>query len=83
MPQIEFFGLSTCVHCKRAKEYLDKCGQKYNCTYVDMLAGEERTKAIAEVKKHNPSMSFPTIVIGDKVVVGFNEQELAEALKEP
>ncbi|MCX5829517.1 MAG: glutaredoxin family protein, partial [Deltaproteobacteria bacterium] len=30
--------------------------------------------------KYNPNRSFPTIVIGDKVIIGFNEKALREAL---
>jgi glutaredoxin len=32
------------------------------------------------VKKLNPNCSFPTIIIGDKVIVGFKEDEIKEAL---
>jgi len=35
---------------------------------------------IDEVKKHNPACSFPTILIGGRVIVGFNEQAIREAL---
>jgi hypothetical protein len=35
---------------------------------------------IAEVKKFNPNCSFPTILIGDKVIVGLREKEIKEAL---
>jgi glutaredoxin len=47
---------------------------------VDMLQGEERTAIIEEVKKVNPNCSFPTILIGDQVIVGFKENEIKEAL---
>jgi hypothetical protein len=32
------------------------------------------------VKKWNPNCSFPTIIIGDKVIVGFKKDEIKEAL---
>jgi hypothetical protein len=38
-------------------------------------------KAIIEdVKKFNPRCSFPTIIIGETVVVGYKEKEIKEAL---
>ena len=55
-------------------------GVVYFCTDVDLLAGEERQRAIDEVRKINPSCSFPTILIGDKVIVGFDESAIREAL---
>ena len=47
---------------------------------VDLLEGEERAAIIEEVKKLNPNCSFPTILIGDQVIVGFKENEIKEAL---
>jgi len=32
------------------------------------------------VRKLNPRCSFPTIIIGDKVIVGHKEDEIKEAL---
>jgi glutaredoxin-like protein NrdH len=78
---IKLYALSTCVHCKKAKELLDKKGIDYDCTYVDRLSGEERTQAINEVKQYNPSLSFPTLVIGDDCIVGFKKQEIEDALE--
>ncbi len=47
---------------------------------MDLLQGDERTAIIEDVKKMNPNCSFPTIIIGDKVIVGFKEDEIKEAL---
>lgn len=77
---IRVFALSTCIHCKKAKEFLDKCGVNYEPTHVDQLTGQERSDAIDEVKKINPAQSFPTIIIGDTVIVGFRQEEIEKAL---
>jgi glutaredoxin-like protein NrdH len=77
---IKLYALSTCIHCKNTKEFLTGCGVEYKCIEVDKLSGEEREKVIEEVKSYNPLCSFPTIVIGDKVIVGFREDELKEVL---
>jgi len=37
-------------------------------------------ETLLKVKKFNPKCSFPTIIIGDKVIVGFKENEIREAL---
>jgi hypothetical protein len=47
---------------------------------VDLLDHEERVAILEDVKKWNPRCSFPTIVIGDKVVVGYREEEIKEVL---
>jgi len=74
------YALSTCIWCKRTRELLTALGVSFDYIYVDLLKGEDRTKAIEQVKHYNPSTSFPTLVIGDKSIVGFREKEIREAL---
>ena len=77
---IKVFSLSTCSHCRAVKKLLGKCGVKYEFTDVDQLDGEERKAILEDVRKFNPRCSFPTIVIGETVIVGFKEDEVRSAL---
>lgn len=79
-PEVKVYALSTCVHCRQAKEFLDTQDIDYDCVHVDLLTGDERKAAVEEVRKHNPSVSFPTIVIGDRVIVGFRRDEILAAI---
>jgi len=79
-PDVKIFSLSTCSHCKATKKFLGDCTIKYEFINVDQLQGDERKAIIADVKKFNPRCSFPTIIIGEKVIVGFKEKEIKEAL---
>jgi glutaredoxin len=74
------YTLSTCSHCKSTKKFLNDCKVQYEATDVDLLDGEERVAILEDVKKWNPRCSFPTIIIGDKVIVGYREDEIKEAL---
>lgn len=80
MTPVKIFSLSTCGHCKSTKKLLNDCTVKYDFVDVDLLQGEERAAILEEVKKFNPSCSFPTVIIGDKVIVGYKEKEIKEAL---
>jgi len=53
---------------------------EYECVEVDKLQGEAQSSVLDEVKKINPDCSFPTILIGDKVIVGYREKEIKEAI---
>ncbi|UCD90543.1 MAG: glutaredoxin family protein [Desulfobacterales bacterium] len=77
---VKIYALSTCSHCKSTKKFLDDCTIMYDVVDVDLLGGEERKAILEDVKKFNPKCSFPTIIIGDKVVVGYREKEIKEAL---
>jgi glutaredoxin-like protein NrdH len=79
-PRIKIYTLSTCGHCKSTKKFLDACAVRYDFTDVDLLEGQERSAILEDIKKWNPRCSFPTIIIGDKVIVGYREDEIKEAL---
>ena len=77
---VKIYTLSTCSHCKATKKLLGDHGVQYEFTDVDLLEGEERAQIINEVRQYNPACSFPTIIIGDKVIVGHKEEEIRTAL---
>ena len=79
-PPVKLYALTTCSHCKCTKELLNDCGIRFDCTDVDKLPKEELSAILEEIKKINERCSFPTIIIGDKVIVGYREKEIREAL---
>ena len=77
---VKIFSLSTCSHCKSTKKLLSECTVEYDFVDVDLLEGEERKAILEDVRGFNPKCSFPTIVIGGKVIVGYKEEDIKEAL---
>ena len=77
---VKLYALSTCIHCKDTREFLDKCGVDYDCVHVDNLDGDERRQILDEIKKTNPACAFPMLLIGGKVIIGFKREEIREAL---
>jgi glutaredoxin-like protein NrdH len=78
--EIKLYALSTCIHCRDTKSFLEKCGVDYDCVEVDKLEGEQRREIIDEIKKSNPGCAFPMLIIGNKVIIGFRKDEIKEAL---
>ncbi|HOP35581.1 MAG TPA: glutaredoxin family protein [Syntrophales bacterium] len=78
--KIRMYTLSTCSHCKAAKRFLEDNGIAYDYRDVDLLGPADRAAVLEDVKKLNPRLSFPTIVIGETVIVGFKEKEIREVL---
>lgn len=81
---VTLYGLSTCSHCRRAREYLEENEVEFNCVYVDKLEGDERASVIETVRKLNPRLSFPTILVSgasDEVIVGFEPDKLDKAIE--
>jgi len=77
---IKVYSLSTCSHCRSVKKLMDDCTVKYEFVDVDLLEGEERKAILDDIRKFNPRCSFPTIIIGEKVIVGYKEEKIREAL---
>jgi len=79
--RIKIYTLSTCGHCKATKKLMDECAIEYEFTDVDLLSGSELISVLEDVKKFNPLCTFPTIIIGDRVIIGFHEGAIREALE--
>ena len=79
-PKVKIFTLSTCSHCKATKKFLNDNGIKFDFVDVDQFQGAERETILEDVVQYNPQRSFPTIIIGDKVIIGFKEDDIRKAL---
>ena len=79
--KVMLYALSTCVWCRKTRLLLDELGVAYDYEYVDLLRGEERTKAMKIVSKVNPSQNFPTLLVDGRCIVGFMEKEIREVFK--
>ena len=79
-PQVKLFALLTCSHCKDTIRFLQDHGVPYKLVQVDMLLGEERRRALDELKQANPLSSFPTLIVGDQVIAGFKKGVIKKAL---
>jgi glutaredoxin-like protein NrdH len=76
-----FYGLSTCIWCRRTRQFLEDQGVEFDFTYVDLLKGQEREEAVEQVRRWNSTVSFPTVVVDDsRCVVGYKPEKLKEAL---
>jgi len=78
---VMFYGLSTCIWCKRTRQFLESQDVKFDYVYVDLLQGQERKEVIEQIRPWNSSISFPTIVVDEEQsVVGYKTEELKEVL---
>ena len=77
---IMLYALSTCGWCRKTKELLNKMGLAYDYINVDQLSDEEATRVEnEEVKKWNPAVSYPTIVVnGQRAIVNYDEKKIKE-----
>ena len=64
------FALSTCLHCRAARNILDELRAPFDSLEVDLLPEPEQRKALAELAEYNPALTFPTLLAGSRVAAG-------------
>jgi glutaredoxin len=80
--KVKLYALSTCGWCRKTKDLLKSLNQEYEYQDMDQISGDEYDRVREEVKKFNPRLNFPTIVVDDgkEVIVGFREDEIRRCL---
>ena len=78
--KIKLYAVSTCSHCNTLRKMLEVKRLAFDCVDVDLLVGKQRRDALDEVRRINKRCSFPTMVIGEQVIVGYKENEIKGAL---
>ncbi len=79
--KILLYALSTCAWCKRVKDFLKDGDVEFEYVDVDHCSSEEREEIRKDILSRGGRISYPTIIIDDKIVItGFHADELREAL---
>jgi len=80
--KVTLYALSTCVWCKLTKEYLNENNVEYEYIYVDLVDEKDKQKIHEIIQDKSGSLSYPTTIVDDKVVInGFRKDKLKEALE--
>lgn len=74
--KVEIFSTATCHFCHLAKEWLTS----KNIPYEDYNVGENMEKR-KEMVEMTGQLGVPVIRIGEEVMVGFNQAQLAKILE--
>lgn len=73
---ITIYSTPTCPYCISAKQYF----KSKNIPFEDIDVSSDQTKA-QEMVKISSQMGVPVIKIDDKVLIGFDQDEVEKALK--
>lgn len=75
-PRVIIYSTPTCHYCNMTKEFLNKHG----VSYIDYNVAEDPDKR-AEMIEKSGQMGVPVIIIGDEMLIGFNEEKMKELLE--
>lgn len=73
---VTIYSTPTCSYCNKAKEYFRQKGISYN----DYNVAQDRRRAEEMVHKSG-QMGVPVIDVNGRVIVGFNQPAIEQALK--
>ncbi|MBT4805723.1 NrdH-redoxin [Candidatus Woesearchaeota archaeon] len=76
MATVKIYSTPTCPWCKKAKAYFKE--NKIKFTDIDVSADEAAQKEMVE---KSGQMGVPVIDIDGKILVGFDQGKIEEALK--
>jgi glutaredoxin-like protein NrdH len=76
------YALSTCVWCKLTKQFLNDNSIQYEFVDVDLADEKDKDKIHETIQNMGGMLSYPTIIVDDKVVInGFRKDKLTEVLE--
>lgn len=80
--KVTVYALSTCVWCKLTKQFLNENDVEYEYIDVDLCNEEDKQKIHEIIQSKGSTLSYPTTIVDDKVVItGFRKNKLKEALE--
>jgi glutaredoxin len=80
MKSVFMYTLSTCPWCRKAKKYFADNKIPFKYVDYDLQPVEEQERIEQEMKKRSGPISFPWVLIGDELVVGWNPAKYDELL---
>jgi len=79
--KIIVYALSTCAWCKMTKQFLKDNEIEFEYVDLDLCEEEDKQKIRQHIQSKGGPLSYPTIIVDDKVLItGFRKDELKEAL---
>ena len=79
--KVELYALSTCIWCRKTRQWLEDKGVSYDYIYVDLLSGTAREEVLDILSRWNPRTNFPTLVVDNaRVIWGYQPDQMQEAL---
>jgi len=80
--RILLYAISTCGWCKRAKKLLRDNKIEYEYVDIDLCSREDREKIRSDILSRGGRLSYPTIIVDDRILItGFQEDKIREALE--
>ncbi|MDH5779808.1 MAG: glutaredoxin family protein [Candidatus Bathyarchaeota archaeon] len=80
--RVFMYAISTCAWCRRAKRFLEDNKIEYEYVDIDLCSWEDREKIRRDILSRGGRLSYPTIIVDNKIMItGFQEHKIRGALE--
>jgi glutaredoxin len=80
--KVLMYAISTCIWCRRTKQFLKDNSVEYEYVDVDLADKDDYDKIRKEIVERGGYLSFPVIIIDDnKLINGYKVDDIKEALE--
>jgi glutaredoxin-like protein NrdH len=81
--EISIFTLSTCMWCKKCKNYLKERDIKYKYIDIDNVKPEQKSEILDYLRESYKTdrIAYPFLVCDDKFIVGYDPSKYDELMK--
>ena len=80
MKHVSMYTLSTCPWCRKTKKYFTDHNVPFKYVDYDLASVPEQERIEQEMRSRGGPLSFPWVLIGDDLVVGWNTAKYDELL---
>ena len=80
MKKVFMYTLSTCPWCRKTKKYFSERDIPFEYVDYDLATPDEQQEIERQMTKRGGQLSFPWVLIGDDLVVGWNPAKYDELL---
>ena len=78
---VTLYALSTCIWCRKTREFLEAEGVSFDYIYVDLVEIDDRDAARSHIRQFSDKTSFPAIIFDEQdCIVGFKPDAIRERL---
>ena len=80
--KVILYALSTCAWCKMTKQFLKDNDIEFEYVDIDLCEEEDKQKIREHIQSKGGPLSYPTMIVDDKVLItGFRTDKIKEALE--
>ncbi len=78
--KVFMYTLSTCPWCRKAKQFFRGNNIPFDYVDYDLQPEDEQEKIMGKMLEISGARSFPVVMIGERVIVGYNPEKYSEIL---